>query len=168
VDAQEIDSLYYENSHYLEPEELGVKPFSLLKEVLTKTNRAGIAKISFQRREHLCALEPLGNIMALHTLYYQDEIVDHKELGPPKQQLASSELEMATSLVKAMTIAFEPEKYKDEYHDALKKLVAAKLKGVEVKAPEETKAEIEDLMSALKESLAAARKKKSVREKVAA
>ena len=36
VEAQDIDSIYYQNSHYIEPEELGAKPFALLKEVLVQ------------------------------------------------------------------------------------------------------------------------------------
>jgi DNA end-binding protein Ku len=168
VEAAEINSIYYQSSHYLEPEELGAKPFALLKEVLNRTNRVGIAKVTFQRREHLCAVRPMDNIMVLNTMYYQDEIVDRKELNPPQQQLENNELEMAGSLVKAMSVTFHPEKFKDEYHSALKKLVEAKLKGVEIKAPVEPKTEIPDLMLALKASLEAAKKKPAKREAVTA
>jgi len=59
VDAKEIDIIYYSRAHYLEPEELGEKPFHLLKTVLAKTGLVGIAKVAFQRREHLCCLRPL-------------------------------------------------------------------------------------------------------------
>jgi DNA end-binding protein Ku len=157
VEAKEIDSIYYHDSHYLEPEELGTKPFSLLREVLLKTNRVGIAKVTFQRREHLCALRPMDDILALHTLYYPQEIIDHSEISPAKQKLSSSELEMATALVNAMAASFHPEEYKDEYQEALKKMIEAKLKGVEVKTPEEEKVEIPDLMRALKASIEATR-----------
>jgi DNA end-binding protein Ku len=158
TEAQEIDSIYYQDSHYLEPEELGAKPFSLLREVLHKTNRVGIAKVTFQRREHLCALRPLDDILVLHTLYYPQEIIDHSEISPAKQKLSPSEMEMATSLVNTMAGSFRPEEYRDEYQEALKKLIEAKLKGVELKVPEEKKVEIPDLMSALKASIEAARK----------
>lgn len=168
VESQEIESIYYLSSHYLEPEELGVKPFSLLKEVLTKTNRAGIAKVTLQKREHLCALRPLGNIMALYTMYYQDEIVSRTELTPAMPQLTENELEMATSLVNAMSIAFKPEEYKDDYREALKEMIEAKLKGVEIRAPEPPKAEIPDLMAALKASIEAAKKRPAEREVVMA
>jgi DNA end-binding protein Ku len=163
VDADQVDTIYYQSSHYLEPEELGAKPFALLREVLGKTRRVGIAKVSFQKREHLCALRPLGNIMALHTLYYKNEIADYSELGSGKQELSKSEMEMATSLVDAMSTTFKPEGFKDEYRDALKKLVEAKLKGVEIKPVQEAEVQIPDLMSALKASIEAAKKKKSAR-----
>jgi DNA end-binding protein Ku len=135
---------------------------------LSRTNRVGIAKVTFQRREHLCALKPLENIMVLNTLYYHDEIVTRKELNPPPQNLEENELEMAASLVKAMSVSFHPEKYKDEYHTALKQMVEAKLKGVEIKTPEEPKTDIPDLMAALKASLEAAKKKPASREVVRA
>jgi DNA end-binding protein Ku len=160
AEARQIDSIYYQNSHYVEPEELGAKPFALLKEVLARTDRIGIAKVTFQRREHLCALKPLDSVMVLHTLYYQDEILSRKEINPPQPQLTDAELEMATSLVKAMSTTFQPQQYKDEYEVALKKMVDAKLKGVEIKVVEEPKVEIPDLMAALKASLEATKKKR--------
>jgi DNA end-binding protein Ku len=160
VAAQEIDPLYYQNSHYIEPESLGVKPFSLLNSALTRTKKVGLAKEVFQRKEHLCVLRPLGSIMALHSLYYPDEILSYSDLVQPDQKNTPAEMEMASSLVNAMAMPFKPEEYKDEYVKGLKKMVEAKLKGVELKAPPEPKVEIPDLMAALKASLAEAKKKR--------
>lgn len=159
VDAREIDTIYYSGSHYLIPEELGVKPFALLKTVLEKTGMVGIAKVAFQRREHLCCLRPMDKIIALHTLHYKQEILPVEEISPQEPKIAPAELTMATKLVQAMTTAFKPDEYRDEYSEAIKKMVDAKLKGVEIKAPEKPKAEIEDLMTALRASVAAAGKK---------
>ena len=53
VQSKEIDPVYFYDCHCLEPEELGVKPFSLLRQILLKTGRVGVAKVSFQKREHL-------------------------------------------------------------------------------------------------------------------
>jgi DNA end-binding protein Ku len=168
VESQDIDSIYYQNSHYLEPEDLGAKPFALLSEVLAKTRKVGVAKVAFQRREHLCALRPLNDIMLLQTMYYQDELTSHPGLSSPKPKFTEAELKLATSLVTTMSAAFKPEQYKDEYHLALKQLVEAKLKGVEIKAPAEPKAEIGDLMAALRASLETAKKRSKAREAVAA
>ena len=159
VDAKEIDTVYYSGSHYLIPEELGLKPFTLLKTVLEKTGMVGIAKVAFQRREHLCCLRPMDKIIALHTLHYKEEILPVEELAPEQPKIAPAELSMATKLVEAMTTTFKPEDYKDDYSTAIKQMVEAKLKGVEIKAPEIPKVEIEDLMKALRASLAAAGKK---------
>ena len=160
VKLAEIDPIYFEGSHYLEPEPLGVKPFALLKSVLEKTGLAGIAKVTFQRREHLCCLRPLAEIMVLHSLRYRKDILPVGDLVPPKPAVSEPEMDMAIKLVEAMTTAFSPEKYRDEYTSALKKMVEAKLRGVEVKAPKTEKIEIEDLMAALKQSVAAAGRRK--------
>lgn len=159
VYSREIDQLYYRGSHYLEPEEVAVKPFSLLREALLKTERVGIAKVSFQRREHLCCLRPMDNILALHTLHYADEILPRSELSPPEQKLTKEEMEMATSLIASMAKSFQPEEYKDEYRLGLQKVIEAKIEGEEIKVPRAAKVEIPDLMSALRASIESARKR---------
>ncbi len=158
VDRREIDPVYYYGSHYLEPEELGAKPFRLLKEALQKTGLVGIAKVVLQRREYLCSVRPLGEVMALDALHYQDEIVPATRLAPPSAEVNAGELEMAESLIKAMAGHFEPQSYKDEYHSALRELVEAKIKGEKIVAPEAPKIEIGDLMASLRASIEAAKK----------
>lgn len=153
VETKEIDPIYYYGSHYVEPEELGVKPFCLLREALNKTGRVGIAKVSFQRREHLGCLRPLGDILALHTMHYANEILPAEELAPAKPKVAEAELDMAVSLVKAMAKDFNPKDYKDEYREALQKLVEAKISGKQIVAPAMPKVEIGDLMAALRASI---------------
>ena len=165
VEAAEVDPIYYHNSYYLEPEEIGAKPFALLREVLTKTGRVGIAKVSFQKREHLCTLRPLGDILALHTMYYHDEVLPTQEIKPAKQTVSPAEIQLAETLVKALAKPFTPELYKDEYRDALKEVVQAKLKGIElkeIKAPKVPREKSADLMKALRESVEAARKSEKV------
>lgn len=169
VEENEIDPLFYYNTHYLEADEMGVKPFSLLRDVLRKEKRAGIAKVSFSRREHLCCLRPLEQILVLHSMHYQDEIRSFSELSPPETSLRSEELEMATSLVKSMVTDFKPEKYHDEYRKALKDMVEARIAGKEIKAPPQPPAEMPDLMAALRASVESAhRKEPAKKEPVAA
>jgi DNA end-binding protein Ku len=158
VDEKQIDPLYYYNIHYVEPEEIGAKPFRLLKEALEKTGRAGIAKVSFQRREHLACLRPLEDILVLHTLHYEDEIQPRAEISPPQPEYTEAEFNMALSLVKAMARDFKPQDYKDTYETALKKLVEAKIAGRKIVVPETPKTEIPDLMAALRASIQQAKK----------
>ena len=163
VEGAEVDPIYYHNSYYLEPEELGAKPFALLCEVLKKTGRVGIAKVSFQKREHLCTLRPLGEVLALHTMYYHDEVLPTTELKPGKQELSAAEITLAETLVKALAKPFKPEQYQDDYREALKKVVQAKIKGEELKAPKAPRIEAgADLMTALKTSLEQVRKREKV------
>jgi DNA end-binding protein Ku len=155
----EIDPIYYTDAHYLEPEELGVKPFILLRDTLLKKGLLGIAKVVFQRREHLCCLRPKDEILVLNSLHFANEILPADDLVPPTRKVSEAEMDMAGKLVDSMTTGFKPEKYRDEYTLALLRMVEAKLKGVEVKVPEAPQeTEIEDLMEALKASVAAAGK----------
>jgi DNA end-binding protein Ku len=163
VEAKEINPIYYAGIHYLEPEELGAKPFRLLAEALVKTGRVGIGKVSFQRREHLGCLRPLGDIIVLHGLHYENEIVPRGEITSPKTKVSAAELEMAVSLVKAMARDFKPEEYKDEYREALQKVVDAKIKGEKIVAPAAPKVEIGDLMASLRASIEAAKKEPALR-----
>ena len=163
VEASEVDPVYYQNSYYLEPEDIGAKPYALLREVLVKTKRVGIAKVSFQKREHLCTLRPIGDVLALHTMYYHDEVLATDELKAPKQAVTAAELSLAETLVKALEKPFTPENYKDDYRDALKKVVEAKMKGAELKEPKTPKnVESADLMKALRDSLETVRKREKV------
>jgi DNA end-binding protein Ku len=168
VNSQEIDPIYFYDCHYLEPEDLAAKPFCLLRDALRKTGRLGIAKVSFQRREHLCCLRPKDNLLLLHTMHYQPEIVPEDQINIPEKEVTKSELEMAETLIKTMEKKFDPTEYRDEYRRALEELVKAKLKGVEVKKIEAMPRieEIPDLMSALKASVEAAAKESATRPRV--
>ncbi len=157
VKATEIDPVYYSGCYYLEPEELAVKPFSLLNQALTKTGRVGLAKVTFQRREHLCLLRPVGDTLFLHTMYYHDEVLPRPEAVT--REATAAEMELAMSLVVTMTKTFNPEEYRDEYRLALERLIEAKIRGQEVPAPKPKKVEVADLMAALRASIEAARAK---------
>ena len=163
IEANELDPIYYSGVYYLEPEELGVKPFQLLKEALVKTGRVGIGKVTFQHQEHLCCMRPLGDIIMLHSLHYENEILPRKEITPPKTKVTEAELNMAVSLVKTMAKHFNPAEYKDEYHEALKEVVEAKIKGHKITAPAAPKMEIGDLMAALRASIEAAKKEPALK-----
>lgn len=162
VKEDEIDPVYFDGAHYLEPKELGVKAFAILREALLKTGRVGISKVTFQKREHLSCLRPEDGTMMLHTLHYADEVVAPPQEIGPKQEITPQEVDMATSLIKVMETSFKPEQYKDDYHIALQKVIEAKLKGEEIKAPRPPKAPVIDIMSALKKSLEEAEKREKV------
>lgn len=163
VEPKEIDPIYYSGVHYLEPEELGAKPFQLLKESLRKTGRVGIGKVTLQRREHLSCLRPFEDIIVLHTLHYETEILPRQQITLPETAVTDAELNMAVSLVEAMTKNFQPTDYKDEYRKALEKVVQAKIKGEKIIAPEMPKAEFGDLMAALRTSIEEAQKEPALK-----
>ena len=68
---------------------------------------------------------------------------------------------MAFTLIDLMTEEFDPSQYKDEYREALLQVIEAKLEGVEAEEAEiATPAKVTDIMSALKKSVAAAKKRR--------
>jgi len=160
VKADEIDPVYYEKSYYLEPDAKGIKPFALLMTALREKGLTGIAKIAVRNKEQLCALRPMDGTLILETLFYPDEIrVEKTEL--PDVKISDKELEMAYTLIDLLSEEFEPEKHKDEYRDALMKLIEAKLEGEELpEVAASGPAKVTDIMSALRASVEAAKKRK--------
>jgi DNA end-binding protein Ku len=113
------------------------------------------------QRQHLCVIAPSGPTLVLLTLRFADEIVSspEKEAGG---KVSSAELSMAKQLVENMSGKFTPGEFKDTYKSDLKRRVQEKIRkkethALDVEAPaveERPKAEVIDLMQALKASLA--------------
>src|SRR4030042_4550710 len=137
VRLEEIDAIYFERSYYLEPEDVGVKPFALLMQALRKSQRGAIGKIALRNKEHLCTLRPQDGALVLETMFYADEIRSTEELRRPGEniKLSERELDMADSLVELLAEPFDPMKYNDEYRIALMKVIESKLQGQEIAAP---------------------------------
>ncbi|HYM96327.1 MAG TPA: Ku protein [Candidatus Sulfotelmatobacter sp.] len=162
--------LYFNNAYYIEPEELGKKPYQLLRKALEATGRMAIAKIALRDREHLAALHPNGAGLMMNTLHWPDEIRSTEGLkgldGDVK--INPKELEMAKALIESLADSFDPSRYKDEYREAVMKVVQAKIEGEVIEAPSAPQpAKVMDLMEALRASVEAAKKSRASREKPA-
>ena len=163
VGRQDIQAgLYFRSAYYVEPEELGKKPYALLMRALEETEKIAVAKVAFRDREHLCALQSGQNMILMNTLHWPDEIRSAEGLrgidGDVK--INDKELTMAKTLVESLSDTFDPERYRDDYKEALMKIVNAKIEGQElVEAPEtEAPTKVMDLMEALRASVEAAKK----------
>ncbi|HZT05975.1 MAG TPA: Ku protein [Chloroflexota bacterium] len=157
VEASEIAPVYFERAYYLEPQEIGVKPYRLFLEALERKQLVALGKVALRHREHLCALRPSGGAVELETLYYADEIRERPKVA--EASVSEGELDMASSLIDLLRKNFEPDTYHDEYRTALLELIEAKQQGRKVvveAAPAEGK--VTDLMEALRKSVEAARK----------
>jgi DNA end-binding protein Ku len=155
VKTTEIDPLYYDSSYYVTPEEEGRKAYQLLLEAMKKSGYAAVAKVSMHSRENIVILRPQKNGLALHTMFYSNEIRSAEE-GGGKIEVKEQERALAEQLIKTLAAPFQPEKYHDVYQENLKTLIAAKTQGQEVTAaPHAARAPVIDLMQALKNSLAA-------------
>ena len=157
--------LYFKSAYYMEPEQAGVKPYHLLRKALLETGMTAVAKVAFRDREHLCALRPLDGVILMNTLHWPDEIRPATELKGVDGEVDVNprELQMAKALVENLAEdRFDPNRFQDQYHQALMEIVNAKVQGEEVvSAPEvETAPAVMDLMEALKASVEAAKKQR--------
>lgn len=160
--AAEIPYQYYEKPYYLSPAKGGTKVYTLLRQALSATDKVAVATFVMHQRQHLCAVAPSGSSLMLLTLRFADEIlpVPAKEGGTSK--VSQAELSMARQLIEQMSGKFAPEHFKDTYRSDLKRRVQEKVRRKEThalqvsepSAQERPKAEVIDLMDALKASLA--------------
>ena len=163
VSLEEIDPILYQKTYYLEPEDVGMKPFALLMAALEATERVAIAKVTLRQKEHLCTLRIYQNTIALETMYYADEVRSTEELETPgaKTKVSDKELAMAKSLVDMLTTEeFDFTSYKDNYREALLDVIRAKSEGQTIEARAPQPAKITDLTEALRASVEAVRKQK--------
>ncbi len=166
VQQVEIDPVYFERTYYLEPEQIGAKPYALLLRALKTKQVSAVAKIALRNRESLCVIRASeNNMLMLETLYYPDEVRTADLPAQPDVMVSQPELAMALSLVEMLQEPFDAKQYSDNYRTALIDMIEAKRNGQEIVAPPEAPLpQTVDLMAALKASLEAAKKGKGVAE----
>ncbi len=167
VPGDQVDPIHFAKSYYLEPDRQGTRPYVLLREALEQSGKVAIVKIALRQRESLATLRARDGVFVLETMLWPDEIraADFDFLDEDVE-VRPQELQMATSLIDTMTGEFEPEQFHDEYREALQAVIDAKVEGREVVQPQEPgekEAPVVDLMSALQESVDAAREGRSSR-----
>ena len=168
VPYDEIDPIYFERTYYLGPQDGGEKVYSLLREAMEDTGLAAIGKYVMRDKQQLGCLRIREGVITLEKLFFHDEIRSVKDIAPRKTKVPKAELEMATALIEQFRGDFEPERYEDTYREALLKVIKAKQKGETITAvPAAEEEEPADLLAALKASVEAARKGRSVRAKPA-
>jgi DNA end-binding protein Ku len=172
VDGAAVSPLYYDTPYYLEPLKNGRRAYALLRTVIQKTGKIGIAKIVLRTRQHLAALIPSAGLLVLNTLRYAHELRDPSILAVPegegrKSTVSQQELKMAEQLIDSMAGDWEPAEYRDDYHDDLLKLVAQKVKSGKTKtapaaAPKpKRQGKVIDIMHLLRQSVKQAQSKEA-------
>ncbi|MEJ8823743.1 Ku protein [Variovorax humicola] len=165
VDANAIPFVYLERPYYVAPVNRGHKVFALLREVLLKSGKIGLAKVVIATKQHLAALVPSDKALVLNLLRWGDEVksldgLDLPPAGTKDAKISAAEMKMAEQLVKDMSGEWKPEDFKDEFKHEVMKLVDKKVKAgdtetviqPEEEAPSEG-AEIIDLTELLARSL---------------
>jgi DNA end-binding protein Ku len=158
-DVAEIPSMYYEKPYYLAPAKGGDKVYALLRQALEATHKVAVASFVMHQRQHLCAIAPYDSSLMLLTLRFADEVLPATEFKPTAK-ISPAELAMAKQLVQSMEGKFTANKFKDTYREDLKRRIQQKIKNkqthaldVEEPASDRPKAQVIDLMAALKASL---------------
>jgi DNA end-binding protein Ku len=159
VELKEIDPIFFYKPYYLEPQKGGDKAYLLLRDALKDTNKVGIAKVVIKTRGYLAGVKPEDGALVLELMHFADELADISKLHIPKKvEVGQREMNMAKSLIGSMSSKWNPEKYHDDYREALMEVIEEKVEagGKEIeakpkKAPKPTK--VIDLVSVLQKSL---------------
>lgn len=158
---EEIDPVYFDTSYYIWPDRGGERPYTILLEALRQSGYVALGSIAMHGREHAVVIRPATRGLALHTLYYANEVRSNEEYGGGPQAVGTKELELAKMLVEALAAKFEPDKLKDTFEERLRELIDSRTEVVvssEDHRMEPDMAKVVDIMEALRKSLEMARK----------
>ena len=142
VNLSDIDPRFFDEPYFLAPEKGGAKAYILLREALERSGKAGVSKVVIRPpREHLAVVKPLDGVLTLEVMHFADELRDPSELKIATQAVGQKEL-MPLSLIDNMSGRWEPQKYRDEYREALMDMIQQKIKskGKKLPAPKEQRA----------------------------
>lgn len=172
VDLSEISPIYYDKPYYLEPVKNGRRAYALLREVMKKTGKAGIARVVIRTRQHLAVLLVQGSLLILNLLRFAHELrdasaLDVPETGSKRAGVSDREIKMAEQLLENMIGEWDPKKYRDDYYDDLKNLIDKKIRSGQTKAVEaaetpprpKREGKVIDIMHLLQQSVKQARRK---------
>ncbi|MFD9736455.1 Ku protein [Umezawaea sp. NPDC059074] len=165
VDLAEIDPVHFQKSYWLGPAKAEyARPYRLLVKAMAKTGKAGIATFVMRGKQYLTALHADGDLLALETLFFADEIRDPADVLdelPSGDRAKPREVAMATALIESMSGPWRPEDFHDTYTAKVEKLVRRKQAGKKTITAEEPPdpTEVVDLMEALRRSVEGTRKK---------
>jgi DNA end-binding protein Ku len=153
VPRKEIDELYQNNPYYIVPDgEVGEQAFAVIREAIRQEGMVAIGKVVFTSREHIIALEARGKGMMGMTLRYPYEVRKEDEYFDDiaDEKIPKDMLELASHIVASKAGHFKPEKFEDQYEDALKELLKKKQSGQKIEAPKDREpSKVVNLMDAL-------------------
>ena len=157
VGLEQVDPKFFYKPYFLEPQKGGEKAYALLHKALSGTGKIGIAKVVISNREYLASVKPDGLFLILDLMHFASEILSPEQLkNGPINAVSDKELKMAQSLIESMSTLWEPEKYRDEYRNAVMEMIEQKAKKkvvVEKPLPAPRTTNVVDLVKVLQESL---------------
>jgi DNA end-binding protein Ku len=164
VELADVDPIFYDHPYYLAPGAGGAKPYRLLLDAMRDTGRIAIARVVIRSKEQLVAIRPMGDVLAMSTMVFADEVVDPSTIDDIPDaddvEVRPREVDIAKQLVESLAADFEPEKFHDTYREEVLALIERKASGEEIAvqpARDVQDEPVPDLMAALKASLDAVR-----------
>jgi DNA end-binding protein Ku len=158
VPLEKVDPIYFEKTYYLGPDKGGEKAYRLLTDAMTASERVALATFVMRGKESLVLIRAAQSGLMLHTMYFADEVRSFDEIDKGQSaKIKDGELQLAQQLIDGLSSAeFEPTRYADDYRRRVLDLVDSKVEGKEITAagPQVQRAQVIDLMEALKASLA--------------
>src|SRR5437660_8090909 len=158
VPKADIDPRYLIRPYYLVPDgKVGHDAFAVIRETIRSMNMVAIGTVVLTSREHIIALEPLGKGLMGTLLRYPYEVRDEKEYFDEIQDVKVTKdmLDLAKHIVNQKAADFEPERFEDNYEEALIELINAKRRGNTIGAKRRPRCENDvNLMDALTKSIA--------------
>jgi DNA end-binding protein Ku len=138
VDAAEINPVYYEKPYYIAPLKNGEKGYVLLREVMARSAKLGIARVVLRSREYLAAILVNGPVLVLNLLRYAHELRSAEKLNVPDEdskrlKITEKEIDMANQLIQSMQDDWRPEEYREEYRDDVLKMIEQKIRSGKTK-----------------------------------
>jgi DNA end-binding protein Ku len=157
IPLSKVDPVYFEEPYYLGCEPASAKAYRLLAEAMAQSERVALAQYTMRGKEHLVLIRPHEKGLILHTMYYADEVRSVADVDRGLDaSVKASELELAQRLIGELTEEkYEPAKYKDRYRERVLEAAEKKIQGEQITEapPEARRAQVIDLMGALKASL---------------
>jgi DNA end-binding protein Ku len=161
VKAEEVHHTLFETPYFIGPDgDIAAKTYGLLMQVLKDSGKIGVGKVVLRDRETPVLIAPHENGIMMYRLRYPEEVRSIKEVPQLLEVKADKEqMKLAKTLVDSMTTKFSKIEMKDHYYDALKAIIDAKIAGKEIVTVTEEEPKVIDIMTALKASIDAAKKK---------
>jgi DNA end-binding protein Ku len=171
VNPSEIPPVYYSDSHYLNPEKVGVDLFTILHQALVDTGKVAVGKMVMRSKENLVLIAPHDGILTAYTLFFEEQLRNVDEL-PDRDAVISrkadeASLTLAKQLIENLSMPWDGSKYKDEYNEAILKVIERKanpLAQPEPQVPKKEPAKVVNILAALQAAVEASNKKKAVNE----
>jgi DNA end-binding protein Ku len=161
VDSSEVHPTLFEAPYYIGPDgDVAAKTYGLLSETLKQSGKIAVGTVVLRDRETPLLLAPMDGGIVMYRLRYPHEVKAMSDVPQIKEVKADKDqLKLAKTLVDSMSVKFSDIQMKDNYYDALKAIIDAKIEGKEIVVREEEAPVVVDIMTALKASIDAAKKK---------